>query len=96
MVSVRIITIKGKKYVQVAEYKDRKTKVLKSFGSENQENLLRAAQFAGNYNTLDRVSKEESKKEGDMEKLLITAEGVFGFILGIETTKDIVKKYRDK
>jgi len=85
---------RGKEYVQVVKYRfdgeKRKRLLLKAFGPNEMENILKAHLFADCYNTLYTMSlKMRGTAKWNDFKTVATA--TYGYILGTETLKRVLK-----
>jgi hypothetical protein len=96
LASVRTVTVKDKKYLQVVRYEKNngkyKTKVIKSFGRDNLENRLKANQFSSTYNSLADIARKEMERDVALERILSLALGLFGLILGAAIVKELLEE----
>ena len=87
---VRTITVSGRQYLQVVETQPTGSIiVLRSFGQNNIENLLKARQYAASYNQLKEL--RQNPPVADKDALNKAALAIFGAILGATIIDELFK-----
>ncbi len=87
---VRTITVGGRQYLQVVETQPAGSIiVLRSFGQNNIENLLKARQHAASYNQLKDL--RQNPPAVDKDALVKAALTIFGAILGAAIIDELFK-----